>query len=80
MKNDISEIYRDFFKAIKMSDNENKINLDRKERGLIGIALEVYKWDLEDRLKNEKLSETGKNILKSNYCMVKELELKFKEW
>ena len=63
-----------------MSDNENKINLDRKERGLIGIALEVYKFDLEERLKNEKLSETGINILKSNYCMVKELELKFKEW
>ena len=63
-----------------MSDNKNKINLDRKERGLIGIALEVYKWDLEERLKNEKLSETGRNILKSNLCMVKELELKFKEW
>ena len=63
-----------------MSDNENQINLDRKEKGLIGIALEVYKWDLEERLKNEKLSETGRNILKSNLCMVKELELKFKEW
>ena len=63
-----------------MSDNENKIDLDRKERGLIGIALEVYKVDLEERLKNEKLSETGRNILKSNLCMVKELELKFKEW
>ena len=63
-----------------MSDNENKIELDRKERGLIGIALEVYQFDLEERLKNEKLSETGRNILKSNLCMVKELELKFKEW
>ena len=63
-----------------MSNNENKIDLDRKERGLIGIALDVYKRDLEERLKNEKLSETGKNILKSNLCMVKELELKFKEW
>lgn len=63
-----------------MSNNENKIDLDRKERGLIGIALEVYKVDLEERLKNEKLSETGRNILKSNLCMVKELELKFKEW
>ena len=63
-----------------MSDNKNKINLDRKERGLISIALEVYKWDLEERMKNEKLSETGRKILKSNYCMVKELELKFKEW
>ena len=63
-----------------MSNNENKIDLDRKERGLIGIALEVYKLDLEERLKNEKLSETGRNILKSNLCMVKELELKFKEW
>ena len=63
-----------------MSDNKNKIELDRKERGLIGIALEVYKFDLEERLKNEKLSETGRNILKSNLCMVKELEIKFKEW
>ena len=63
-----------------MSDNENKIDLDRKERGLIGIALEVYQFDLEERLKNEKLSETGRNILKSNLCMVKELELKLKEW
>ena len=63
-----------------MSDNENKIDLDRKERGLIGIALEVYRFDLEERLKNDKLSETGRNILKSNLCMVKELELKFKEW
>jgi len=63
-----------------MSNNENKIDLDRKERGLIGIALDVYKQDLEERLKNEKLSETGRNILKSNLCMVKELELKFKEW
>ena len=63
-----------------MSNNEDKIKLDRKERGLIGIALEVYKVDLEERLKNEKLSETGRNILKSNLCMVKELELKFKEW
>ena len=63
-----------------MSDNEDKIKLDRKERGLIGIALEVYQFDLEERLKNEKLSETGRNILKSNLCMVKELELKFKEW
>ena len=63
-----------------MSNNENKIDLDRKERGLIGIALEVYQFDLEERLKNEKLSETGRNILKSNLCMVKELELKFKEW
>lgn len=63
-----------------MSNNKNKINFDRKERGLIGIALEVYKWDLEERLKNEKLSETGRNILKSNLCLVKELELKFKEW
>jgi len=63
-----------------MSDNKNKIDLDRKERGLIGIALEVYKFDLEERLKNEKLSETGRNILKSNLCMVKELEIKFKEW
>ena len=34
----------------------------------------------EERLKNEKLSETGRNILKSNLCMVKELEIKFKEW
>ena len=63
-----------------MSDNEDNIQLDRKERGLIGIAPEVYKFDLEERLKNEKLSETGRNILKSNLCMVKELELKFKEW
>lgn len=63
-----------------MSDDKDNIELDRKERGLIGIALEVYKFDLEERLKNEKLSETGINILKSNYCMVKELELKFKEW
>lgn len=63
-----------------MNDNQDLIKLTRKERGLISIALEVYKWDLEERLKNEKLSETGKNILKSNYCMVKELELKFKEW
>lgn len=63
-----------------MSNNEDKIKLDRKERGLIGIALEVYQFDLEERLKNEKLSETGRNILKSNLCMVKELELKFKEW
>ena len=63
-----------------MSDNEDNIKLDRKERGLIGIALEVYQFDLEERLKNEKLSETGRNILKSNLCMVKELELKFKEW
>ena len=63
-----------------MSNNENKIDLDRKERGLIEITLEVYKFDLEERLKNEKLSETGRNILKSNLCMVKELELKFKEW
>ena len=63
-----------------MSDNEDKIKLDRKERGLIGIALEVYQFDLEERLKNEKLSEIGRNILKSNLCMVKELELKFKEW
>ena len=63
-----------------MSNNEDKIKLDRKERGLIGIALEVYKVDLEERLKNEKLSETGRNILKSNLCMVKELELKFKKW
>ena len=63
-----------------MSDNEDNIQLDRKERGLIGIALEGYKFDLEERLKNEKLSETGRNILKSNLCMVKELELKFKEW
>lgn len=64
----------------KMNDNPDLMKLNRKERGLIGIALEVYKWDLEERMKNEKLSETGKNILKSNYCMVKELELKFKEW
>lgn len=63
-----------------MSNNENKIDLDRKERGLIGIALEVYKFDLEERLKNEKLSKTGRSILISNLCMVKELELKFKEW
>ena len=63
-----------------MSDNEDNIKLDRKERGLIGIALEVYQFDLEERLKNEKLSETGRNILKSNLCMVKELEIKFKEW
>lgn len=63
-----------------MSNNEDKIKLDRKERGLIGIALDVYKQDLEERLKNEKLSETGRNILKSNLCLVKELELKFKEW
>lgn len=63
-----------------MNDNQDLMKLNRKEKGLIGIALEVYKWDLEERLKNEKLSETGKNILKSNYCMVKELELKFKEW
>ena len=63
-----------------MSDNEDNIQLDRKERGLIGIALEGYKFDLEERLNNEKLSETGRNILKSNLCMVKELELKFKEW
>ena len=63
-----------------MSNNENKIDLDHKERGLIGIALDVYKQDLEERLKNEKLSETGRNILKSNLCLVKELELKFKEW
>ena len=63
-----------------MSNNKDLIKLDRKERGLIGIALDVYKQDLEERLKNEKLSETGKNILKSNYCIVKELELKFKEW
>lgn len=60
--------------------NQDLIKLNRKERGLISIALEVYKWDLEERLKNEKLSETGKNILKSNLGMVKELELKFKEW
>lgn len=63
-----------------MNDNQDLMKLNRKEKGLIGIALEVYKWDLEERLKNEKLSETGRNILKSNYCMVKELELKFKEW
>lgn len=63
-----------------MSDNPDLMKLNRKERGLISIALEVYKWDLEERLKNEKLSETGKNILKSNLGMVKELELKFKEW
>lgn len=63
-----------------MNNNPDTMTLNRKERGLIGIALEVYKWDLEERLKNEKLSETGRNILKSNYCMVKELELKFKEW
>lgn len=63
-----------------MNDNQDLMKLNRKERGLISIALEVYKWDLEERLKNENLSETGKNILKSNYCMVKELELKFKEW
>lgn len=63
-----------------MNDNQDLMKLNRKERGLISIALEVYKWDLEERLKNEKLSETGKNILKSNLGMVKELELKFKEW
>jgi hypothetical protein len=63
-----------------MSNNEDKIDLDRKERGLIGIALEVYKFDLEERLKNEKMSDTGRNILKSNLFMVKELEIKFKEW
>ena len=63
-----------------MNDNQDLMKLNRNERGLISIALEVYKWDLEERMKNEKLSETGKNILKSNYCMVKELELKFKEW
>ena len=63
-----------------MSNNKDNIKLDRKERGLIGIALDVYKQDLEERLKNEKLSETGRNILKSNLCLVKKLELKFKEW
>lgn len=63
-----------------MNNNLNLMKLNRKERGLVGIALEVYKWNLEERLKNKKLSETGRNILKSNYCMVKELELKFKEW
>lgn len=63
-----------------MNDNSDLVKLNRKERGLISIALEVYKWDLEERIKNEKLSETGKNILKSNLCMTKELELKFKEW
>lgn len=63
-----------------MSDNPDLLKLNRKERYLISIALEVYKWDLEERIKDQKLSETGKNILKSNYCMVKELELKFKEW
>ena len=63
-----------------MNDNQDLMKLNRKERGLISIALEVYKWDLEERMKNEKLSETGKIILKSNLGMVKELELKFKEW
>ena len=48
-----------------MSDNEDNIQLERKERGLIGIAIEDKKFDLEERLKNEKLSETVRNILKT---------------
>lgn len=63
-----------------MNDNQDLMKLNRKERGLISIALEVYKWDLEERIKDQKLSETGKNILKSNLGIVKELKLKFKEW
>ena len=63
-----------------MIDNADCIKLDRKERGLIGIALEVYKWDLEERLKDPKLSKTGQEILKANLCMVKQLEKKFNEW
>lgn len=63
-----------------MNDNQDLMKLNRKEKGLIGIALEVYKWDLEERLKDPKLSKTGQEILKANLCMVKQLEKKFKEW
>ena len=47
-----------------MNDNQDLIKLNRKERGLISIALEVYKWDLEERIKDQKLSETGKKYFK----------------
>ena len=56
--------------------------LSRFERSLISIALEVYKNDIEERIKTfgDSLSEKGREILEENYRRATELEEKFKEW
>lgn len=63
-----------------MQDKEEIIKLKPSEKRLIGIALEVYQFNLGDRLQMQGLSETGKKILKENHDRAVELSKKFSEW
>ena len=63
-----------------MKETEETIKLTPSEKRLIGIALEVYQFNLGDRLQMEGLSETGKRILKENHDRAVQLSKKFSEW
>lgn len=63
-----------------MKETEETIKLTPSEKRLIGIALEVYQFNLEDRLQMEGLSDTGKRILKENHDRAVQLSKKFSEW
>ena len=63
-----------------MQDKEEIIKLKPSEKRLIGIALEIYQFNLGDRLQMQGLSETGKKILKENHDRAVELGKKFSEW
>ena len=63
-----------------VNDKEETIKLKPSEKRLIGIALEVYQFNLGDRLQMQGLSETGKRILKENHERAVKLSKKINEW
>ena len=63
-----------------MNEKEEIVKLTSSEKRLIGIALEVYQFNLGDRLQMQGLSETGKRILKENHDRAVKLSKKINEW
>ena len=63
-----------------MNKKEEIVKLTSSEKRLIGIALEVYQFNLGDRLQMQGLSETGKRILKENHDRAVKLSKKINEW
>ena len=64
-----------------MTEKTETMELTSKERTLIGVALEYYKFSLEEKLSlADDLPEEAMHVLSSTHDDVEKLTKKFLEW
>ena len=64
-----------------MTEKTETMELTSKERTLIGVALEYYKFSLEEELSlDDDLPKEAMHVLSSTHDDVEKLTKKFLEW